>query len=95
MSLTRFWFRFRSIQPHDSLRLGCGVTAYTHDDALSILRKTVFKDSDVPPVDEVIENVDIRSLDQKHVVPNMDPPVWRGVWFPKGYTQWQTKGSAE
>jgi hypothetical protein len=91
MNLTRFWFRFQwSTPPFDSLILGCGVTAHCYDDALSILRETVFDGKEVPPVDEVIENVDVRSLDQKHVVPNMNPPVWRGVWFPKGYAQWMS-----
>ena len=34
-----------------------------------------------PPIRRVVEDVDIKQLDQGHVIPNMDPPVWRGVWF--------------
>jgi hypothetical protein len=30
---------------------------------------------------EIIENIDIRFLDQGHVVPNMGPAVFKGVWF--------------
>ncbi len=31
----------------------------------------------------VVDNVDIRSLDQNHVIPNMGVVVNHGVWFPK------------
>jgi hypothetical protein len=85
MKLKRYWIRFQSVLPYDSLDLGCGVTAYTYDDAINILRDTTFKGKAPLQVDTVIEDVDISTLDQKHVVPNMEPPVWRGVWFPKGY----------
>lgn len=85
MSLKRFWIRFKSIPPYNSLRLGCGVTAYDYDDAVTILRDTIFKDKDLPPIDYVIEDVDVSTLDQKHVIPNMEPVTWRGVWFPKGF----------
>jgi hypothetical protein len=86
MHLTRFWIRFRSIPPYNSLRMGCGVTAYSYEDALSILRETVFKDEDMPLVEDAIENIDISTLDQKHIIPNMEAPVWRGVWYPRGFT---------
>ena len=82
--LKRYWFRFESL-PYDVLNLGCGVTALDLEDAKSLLGQSVFKDRNWPQIVEVIENVDISTLDQGHVVPNMEPPVWRGVWFPKGY----------
>jgi hypothetical protein len=31
------------------------------------------------------QDVDVQSLDQGHVIPNMHPPNWRGIWYPKGY----------
>jgi hypothetical protein len=31
----------------------------------------------------VIEDVDVRELDQGHVVPNMGDPTVRGVWYPR------------
>jgi hypothetical protein len=31
----------------------------------------------------VIENFDVRELDQNHVVPNMSPMNWWGIWFPR------------
>ena len=71
--------------PYDPLRLGCGVSAYNYADALSILEKAVFGGKQLPRIGSVVEDVQVSDLDQKHVVPNMDPVVWRGVWFPKGY----------
>lgn len=85
MELKRFWFRFASIEPLSSLRLGCGVTAYDYDDAIAILRETIFLNQELPSVDSVIEGVDVTSLDQRHVIPNMEPVIWRGVWYPKGF----------
>ena len=32
--------------------------------------------------DAAVEDIDIRELDQNHVVPNMAPVNLRGVWFP-------------
>lgn len=83
--LRRYWFTFSSIEPYNPLRLGCGVTAYSYEDAISILLQTVFVGQNEPQIDKVVEDIDVSTLDQKHVIPNMDPPVWRGVWFPKGY----------
>jgi len=85
MSLKRFWIHFQSAPTFDRLGLGCGVTAHSYDDALSIVRVAVFKGKDLPPVDHVVEDVDVRTLDQKRVIPNMEPPIWRGVWFPRGF----------
>ncbi len=63
------------------------MTAYNYEDALAILRGTIFLGKEMPAIEQVIEGVDISSLDQKHVIPNMEAPVWRGVWYPKGYSQ--------
>jgi hypothetical protein len=73
--LTRYWFRVRQ-------GLGFGVTAYSIEDARHLFAQASLNvdfDSDVL---EIIENVDIRALDQAHVIPNMGPPNLRGVWFP-------------
>lgn len=84
--LTRYWFRFKDLSPFSRLALGCGITAFDQDDAMAILREQVFKKLDLyPQVGEILSNVDIRQLDQKHVIPNMEPPNWRGVWFPRGF----------
>ena len=62
---------------------GIGVTAYSREDAeqlISEMDSSVNKD-----VVAIIEDVDIRTLDQGHVIPNMGPPNFRGVWYPKSY----------
>jgi hypothetical protein len=83
--LTRYWFEFdwTEREPPAGARLGCGVTAYTYDDALNLLRDQLFEGGDLPPVAHVREDVDVTTLDQGHVIPNMRPPNWRGIWFPQ------------
>jgi hypothetical protein len=85
MTLHRFWFKFSSAEPYDPVGLGCGVTAHDYSDALSILQETVFAGQELPCIESVVKDVELSALDQKHVVPNMEPAIWRGVWFPKGY----------
>lgn len=87
MKLIRYWFTFDDLEDYDLLNLGCGVTAYTKEDAISIITKTVFLQKKLPNIASVAEDVDIRSLDQGHVIPNMESPVWRGVWFPRGFNE--------
>lgn len=67
------------------LAWGCGITAHDYADAISILKQKVFKDQHIPELKDHKENIDIRTLDQGHIVPNMKDPTWRGVWFPLGY----------
>jgi hypothetical protein len=85
--MIRFWFKFEP-SSRCALNLGCGVTACDYDDAVALLllQETVFKDGTLPRILEVTANVDISTLDQRHVVPNMEVPTARGVWFPKGYS---------
>ena len=80
--LRRLWIRFSPL-PDDSLSLGCGVTAYDYDDAVTLLKDRVFPESQVPEVIDVTENVDLSTLDQGRVIPNMEVPYFRVVWFPK------------
>ena len=83
--LRRFWFKFENVPPFSPLWLGCGVTGYDRSDALQLLAGTVFAKYPELKVDSVIEDVDVRSLDVGHVLPNMGVPAVRGVWFPLGY----------
>ena len=72
-NLTRFWFTTKGGR-------GIGVTAFSREDAeflISELPSSIDKE-----ILDVVENIDIRTLDQGHVIPNMRPPNWRGVWFP-------------
>lgn len=84
----RFWFEFnienRASQPA-GIGWGVGVTAIDQDDAIKIINQKIFKGATMPGIKRMVENIDIRDLDQGHVLPNINPPNWRGVWFPKGY----------
>lgn len=71
--LRRYWFETRE-------HIGIGVTAFSVDDARNLIDDASLAwDYEVL---EVVENVDIRDLDQGHVVPNMGPVNFRGVWYP-------------
>jgi hypothetical protein len=86
--VTRYWFEFESSQINDlppGLTWGCGITAYDYSDAISILRLKVFKGQEIPELKITKENIDIRTLDQRHIVINMRDPSLRGVWFPAVY----------
>lgn len=84
-SLHRFWFTFKEAQQFSPLNIGCGVTAYSHADALAILESMVFIGKPVLEINSVVEDVDVQMLDQNHVIPNMGLVTNRGVWFPLGY----------
>ena len=79
--LRRYWFKFSPAQL-EVASLGCGVTAFSYEDAIAILKSTLFAGREIPAISNVVVDVDISTLDQ-HVRPNMEPPNWRGVWYPK------------
>jgi len=84
----RFWFEFEIDSTFNfppGIGFGCGITAFNYDDATKILDEKIFATIKRPPFKRVVEDVDIRTLDQGHVIPNMKPPIYRGVWFPLGY----------
>ena len=89
MKLHRYWLEFdcSTVVGPAWLRLGCGVTAYGLEDARAIVQATVFEGREMPAITKAIEDVDIKSLDQRHVIPNMGVVTWRGVWFPLGYAR--------
>ncbi len=89
MKLIRYWIEFDLSlnDPHPpGLLLGCGVTAYDYDDAMWLIRERVFAAAALPHIKNVIENVDISTLDANHVLVNMGTPLQRGIWFPLGYS---------
>jgi len=84
-SLKRFWFKFAPLAQPTPLNLGCGVTALDQEDAIRLLRQKVFLGRTMPKIRQVIENIDISTLDSRHVLPNMGLPHIRGVWYPLDY----------
>ena len=85
MNLNRYWFIFKCPPDCHPLNMGCGVTAYNYDDAITIIDKEIFSVCQSLEVDYCKKDIDISSLDKNHIIPNMEPVVWRGIWFPKGY----------
>lgn len=85
---TSYWFEFDRSNPLSyslGLQMGCGVTAYHYDHAISMLQDKLFKENEIPPIVNVIENVSLSQLEQNHVVPNAFPPAFFGIWYPMGY----------
>ncbi len=78
--LTAYWVE--SPLPHAPL--GFGVTGWSLDDALSIIRALDY--SRYLPDDRtsmrVTEGITVAELDQPHGVANMGPIVVRGMWYP-------------
>ena len=83
--LHRFWFTFKNPPRFIPLGLGCGITAYDYADAMALLEESVFSKTSALVVDSAIEDIDVQTLDQKHVIPNHGLLTIRGVWFPLGY----------
>ena len=85
--LHRFWIEFKKPLPSLSLGLGlgCGVTAYNYADALKILKEKVFVGLEIWDVESVVVDIDIQTLNQGKIIPNMGLVTERGVWFPGGY----------
>jgi anti-sigma factor RsiW len=82
--LHRYWVRFET--PSETFPLGAsvgvGVTAMDRADAERVSQESVFQKRALPRIASVIEDVDIRDLDEGHVLPNVGDPSLRGIWFP-------------
>lgn len=86
-SLRHLWFMFERLPVPTAVNLGCGATAHNRADALALIAERVFGTDAVPPIVEVIDNVDVSSLEPNHVLPNLGNPANRGIWFPQGYDE--------
>ena len=83
-SMKRYWFQFdlkNYLDPPMAIGLGCGVTAFSKEEAISILQEKVFIDREIPPIVKCIENVDISTLYGNHVLPNMALPFKKVCGF--------------
>jgi hypothetical protein len=81
--LRRFWFNF---DPPQTSRLGYGVTAWTEEDAASLLSSRAVNGV-FPSGAKVAVEVDVASLDGGHIRPNMGDGSRKGVWYPLGYDE--------
>ncbi len=73
--LRRYWFSTSEVT-------GYGVTAYSVEDAEAILRQFKWPKWVYQEIVDVIEDVDLQTLDLRHIRRNMGPPNFRGVWYP-------------
>ena len=80
--LRRYWLKFASSNEPSPLNLGCGVTAYDEKDARAMFKDIVQPIFGPRDVVEVIEDIDVSTLDDGDVRSNMGNPANRGVWFP-------------
>jgi len=82
--LRRFWF---VLPPGTPGAFGCGVTAFSVEDSRFLIGRDMLRGGPVPQELELIEDVDVSTLDPGHVIPNMEEPVSRGIRFPRGFTR--------
>jgi len=96
--LTRYWFEFElpPYPPHDGIRLdgdewwkpirrltyGVGVTGWDQRDCLGMISRHLLDGDDPPPLKTAVVDVDVRRLEQEHVVRNMGDCAVRGIWYP-------------
>ena len=80
--LHRYWLTLAPIS-HSSIRVaGCGITAYDEADARRLFETTVVPYLGPREIVGIIEDIDVTTLDQGHVIPNMGICSNRGVWYP-------------
>lgn len=80
--LRRHWFSFVRTDRISSLGLGFGVTALSRLDAERLIKEMVFPMLGEGEILAVVEDIDLNSLEENHVLPNIGNPAARGVWFP-------------
>jgi hypothetical protein len=86
--LHKYWFEFDvtlADSPPLGTLLGCGVTARSREEAVTMLKERVFRADPLPKIRRYLQDIDLSSLDPNHVIPNMSDPDRIGVWFPLGY----------
>ena len=85
-TMKRYWIEFTLASGNPLVRR-FGVTAYALEDALVMLQKQVFANNQMPTPSSWVENIDVSTLDAEHILPNMESPSWRGIWYPMGFSQ--------
>jgi hypothetical protein len=78
LTLKPFWI----VSPDPHGPLGFGVTAFSLEEALQIIRDAGYLVPENTTLLRVEENVKVSDIDERHVVKNMGPIVVRGIWYP-------------
>ena len=78
--LDTFWITF----PDDPiLPSGVGITAYSEEDALSLLAEQgLDRWFDTAATFSIVKGVRPEDLHPTHILPNIGPMQFRGVWYP-------------
>ena len=82
MKLKKFLIEFDN---NDDWMRTVGVTAWTEEDALNLIRDNILSKKQLPDLKNIQEINSLDDLDQGHIIPNMDEFVSRGIWFPIGF----------
>jgi hypothetical protein len=66
------------------------VTAYSTEDAIFLLEGEGYLISETR---EVVEDIDVSQLDERHILRNIGPTYFRGVWYPCLNIGWRIPGA--
>lgn len=80
--LRRYWITFAPEGEPSPLNLGCGITAHDQSQAEIFLENEVFPLFGRRSIAQIVEGIDVSTLEENHVRPNMGSPAVIGVWFP-------------
>ncbi|MDB5276090.1 MAG: hypothetical protein JWR61_1045 [Ferruginibacter sp.] len=87
MRLRRYWFITFPDNPYGPQNIG--VSAYTKEEAKLLIRQLSLRDAYMALISaslndttKVIEDIDIRLLDQGNVIPNMGVVTFKRIWYP-------------
>ena len=80
--MKRFWITFEQVESGPP-GLGCGVTAHDVDDAISLIKAEYTQCAGHLAVRSVTADVDVSTLDAKHILPNIGNVFRRGMWWPR------------
>lgn len=77
--LTKYWIE---LDTTDNSWKMIGVTAFTEEDALNLIKKYISNDKNWKIVN-IKKDISISELDHNHIIPNIGIPEVRGIWYPK------------
>jgi hypothetical protein len=76
--MRRYWLDINGLNFCPNL----GITGYGEEDIKLLISQKIGESVEIKTV-KLIHSLD--ELDQKHVVPNMEEFISRGIWYPKGF----------
>lgn len=81
--LRRFWITLpQDIAEHSAYKLGIGVTEDSRAAALHLVADSLFN-GELPPDIDIIEDIDLSTLDAEQILPHVGISAVRGIWFPR------------